>query len=354
MATASAAAKKAQKIEARRVKTEKYEETLRKIPDLNAFMAASEAGALSDETSSIGSAATTDFHTINDEKANDSKVAADCLRAMAHFFAVKHDDVVDEYGDDDDDENSDFARMAIDEMRMMLVDKLWMYHDTITAQFFVGNSAEDVRSRRAAGNNIDAILERHLGSRRTCLSKRCKDDPCFERPPPTKKDFIVPPSRKTSLSGRAMTVAGSVAGTITEVVGNALSPRRAKLDANKKLAPSSPRRKTTPRSLPSTPPAQAPPRDRKRNGAVRRRSRRISMPLSQPLMVFLQSATTSRQTLDASASSTNRKRSNECNATLAPPSLVRCPISHRLPSPSMCRKQRRATSPLTPSPSLPS
>ena len=47
----------------------------------------------------------------------------------------------------------------------------------------------------------------------------------------------MPPSRKTSLSRRDMTVAGSVAGTITEVVGNALSPRRAKLDANKKLAP---------------------------------------------------------------------------------------------------------------------
>ena len=113
---------------------------------------------------------------------------ANTLWILAHFFTLKYDDTLKEYGEDDD-VDADWAFLEMDDMRDDLVQKFWIYHNIITVGLFPGDTAEDEHGRRAGGNNINIILERYFESRAR-LSKHTQDDPVYE--PPSKTDFITP------------------------------------------------------------------------------------------------------------------------------------------------------------------
>ena len=163
-----------------------YDDKLRQFPDFNAVLGAADAGMIGGAVSTI-TAATTDFQTDADERSREAKASANTLRILAQFFAIKHDDTLNEHGDAAD-ADAEIAFLDMDNMRDDLVQKLWIYHDIITVRLFPGDTHEDAHGRRSGGNNINIILEHYFESRRARLSKHTKDDPIYE--PPTKTDFI--------------------------------------------------------------------------------------------------------------------------------------------------------------------
>ena len=201
-------------------KTEKkkqYEDKLRQFSDFNAVLGAADAGMIGDAVSTI-TEATTDFQTDADERSREAKASANTLRTLAKFFAVKHDDTLNEHGEDDDAE-ADMGFLDIDDMRDNLVQKLWIYHDIITARLFPGDTAEDARGRRSGGNNINIILKRYFEPRRARLSPHTKDDPIYE--PPTKTDFIT--STKLPTKERRQAKNGVMPGEAPAANSNAIA-----------------------------------------------------------------------------------------------------------------------------------
>ena len=160
---------------------------LRKFPDFEALIIAAEAGAIG-SSGSIISSMTSDFIDDGDENSREAKASAEMLRLMAQFFAVKHDDVLNEHGGSEDID-AEAAFIDMDGMRSDLVDKLWMYHDAVTTRWFPGNSEKKARGRRAAGNHVNNILDKCLRARQAILSKQNDGDPLFAVAPPTKNDF---------------------------------------------------------------------------------------------------------------------------------------------------------------------
>ena len=76
-----------------------YDDKLRQFPDFNAVLGAADAGMIGGAISTV-TAATTDFQTDADERSREAKASANTLRILAQFFAIKHDDALNEHGDD--------------------------------------------------------------------------------------------------------------------------------------------------------------------------------------------------------------------------------------------------------------
>ena len=163
-----------------------FEAKIRKFPDFNALIQAAEAGALG-SSGSVASILTVDF-TENDENSREAKAAAEMLKIMAQFFALKHNDTLKTYGGNNNADAED-AFIDIDEMRSELIDKIWEYHEAVTTRWFPGDSAKEKRGRRSAGNRVNNILEKFLHARQAVLSEQNQGDPLFAAAPPTKTDF---------------------------------------------------------------------------------------------------------------------------------------------------------------------
>ena len=134
------------------------EDTLRKMPDFNAVIVAADAGAIGGSGASVNTAMTSDFQTECDERSREAKATAQTLGLLARFFAIRHDDVLKEFaGVDDLDAHQAF--LDVDDMRVALVGKMWLFHEMITKKLFPANTREDIHGRKSAGNHINVILK---------------------------------------------------------------------------------------------------------------------------------------------------------------------------------------------------
>ena len=170
-------------------KRQKRAEDLGKYDNLTALITAVDAGAFNDVASTIGSAATTDFRSDNDERTEEAKALISAARVMAEWFQIMYDSVsTGSYPADYPFEEA--AWHHVDETRMKIFDKYWILHRDITERIFPTNSKDDRVGRKAAGNNIQVLLDQYFEGRNVCQSKYTKDDPDFNEPPPTRNDFI--------------------------------------------------------------------------------------------------------------------------------------------------------------------
>ena len=163
-----------------------FEAKIRKFPDFNALIQAAEAGALG-SSGSVASVLTADF-TDNDENSREAKAAAEILKIMAQFFALKHDDALKTYGGNNDADAED-AFIDIDDMRAELIDKIWEYHEAVTTRWFPGESAREKRHRRTAGSRITNIIKKFVMTRQAILAENNKGEPLFAVAPPSQSDF---------------------------------------------------------------------------------------------------------------------------------------------------------------------
>ena len=184
---------------ARAEKEKVLEDTLRKMPDFNAVIVAADAGAIGGSGASTNSAMTSDFQTETDERSREAKATAQTLKMLAQFFALRHDDILKEFAGADD-HNAHTAFLDVDDMRVALVGKMWLFHEMITKKLFPANTKEDAHGRKSAGNHINVILRNFLHTRRACLSQDTYDDPDYAPAPPTKTDFVQQPGRKPAPS----------------------------------------------------------------------------------------------------------------------------------------------------------
>ena len=108
---------------------------MRKMPDFNAVIVAADAGAIGGSGASVNTAMTSDFQTESDERSREAKATAQTLGLLARFFAIRHDDVLKEFaGVDDHDAHQAF--LDVDDMRVALVGKMWLFHEMITKNYF--------------------------------------------------------------------------------------------------------------------------------------------------------------------------------------------------------------------------
>ena len=163
-----------------------FEAKIRKFPDFNALIQAAEAGALG-SSGSVASILTVDF-TENDENSREAKAAAEMLKIMARFFALKHDDALKTYGGNNDADAED-AFIDIDDMRSELIDKIWEYHEAVTTRWFPGESAREKRHRRTAGSRVSNITKKFIITRQAILSEHNQGDPLFAAAPPSQSEF---------------------------------------------------------------------------------------------------------------------------------------------------------------------
>ena len=207
-------------------KRQKRAEDLEKYDNLTALVTAVDAGIFNDVASTIGSAATTDFRSEDDERAEEAKTLISAARVMAEWFQIMYDSVSSgSYPADYPFEEA--AWHHVDETRMKIFNKYWTLHRDITERIFPTDSKADRFGKKAAGNNIQALLDQYFEGRNACKSKYTKDDPDFNEPPPTRTDFITAPARKPSVPGLIADAA--------EFLSSALSPRQAKAAAKAKM-----------------------------------------------------------------------------------------------------------------------
>ena len=218
----------------KQLKRQTRAEGLMKIENLAALITAVDAGAFAEVASTIGSVATTDFRSENDEKTTESKALISAARVMAEWFQLTHDKVANgSYPADSPFEEA--AWQHVDESRSHVFEKFWFLHDEITQRIFPTDSKADKRGRKAAGNNVQAILDQYFTGRMTCRSKFTIGDPDYNEPPPTRQDFIsATPPRKSSVT--------KLIAKATGFITTALSPRQAKAAAKTKLQTAPPKK----------------------------------------------------------------------------------------------------------------
>ena len=143
----------------KQLKRQKRAEDLGKIGSLTALITAVDAGVFNDVASTIGSVATTDFRSDNDERTEEAKALISAARVMAEWFQIMHDDIAaGSFPADYPFEEA--AWHHVDETRMKIFDKYWTLHRDITERIFPTDSKDNRVGRKATGNNIQALLNK--------------------------------------------------------------------------------------------------------------------------------------------------------------------------------------------------
>ena len=77
----------------KQLKRQKRAEDLGKYDNLTALITAVDAGVFNEVASTIGSAATTDFRSDNDERTEEARALISAARVMAEWFKILYDDI---------------------------------------------------------------------------------------------------------------------------------------------------------------------------------------------------------------------------------------------------------------------
>ena len=180
----------------KQLRDQKRADDLAKIDNLTALITAVDAGVFIETASTVGSVATTDFRSDNDEKTQEARLLVSNVREMAEWFAIIYDGIASgSYPADYPHEQS--AWQYADDTRVQLYDKFWFLHREITERIYPGDSKYDKFGRKSAANTMDMILKLYIVGRDECKLEYTKDNPDYDKPLPTKDDCISAPARKT-------------------------------------------------------------------------------------------------------------------------------------------------------------